>query len=60
MTLSQWSIKSGYSLTHPTTERGAVSVCVDFADCWIDTLWCLDDFKVSSVSGAVVWLVPIK
>jgi hypothetical protein len=59
MTLKQWSKKTGILPTHPTTERGAVSVLsteVNFQDHF--QLWKLEDYKVSSVSGPVVWLIP--
>ena len=63
MTLSQWVALAGITPTHQTTERGAVSVVVstDFKTRWTATysaLWRLDDYAVSSVCGAVIWLVP--
>jgi hypothetical protein len=59
MTLAQWKEKYGILSTHPTTETGAVSVCVNF-DCEERReLFHLDDYKVSSVNGVVIWLVPV-
>lgn len=60
MTLKEWCDKTGILPTHPTSETGAVSVVMDFADLWTDELWHLDDYKVSSVAGSVIWLVPVK
>ena len=61
MTLAQWKSRTGILPTHPTTERGAVSMIV--ADVGLTTtqlmeLWRLEDYAVSSVSGPIVWLVP--
>ena len=59
MTLADWSKKHGVLPTHPTTERGAVSVvCDDRAAC--AELYHLSDYAVSTVSGVVRWLVPKK
>lgn len=58
MTLKEWSEKTGVLPTHPTTEKGAVSVVMNFADLWVDELWHLGDYKVQSVSGSVIWLIP--
>jgi hypothetical protein len=45
--------------THPTTEKGAVSVILYKEPHQNQSeLWHLDDYTVSSVSGVVVWLVP--
>jgi hypothetical protein len=60
MTLSEWSKLTGILPTHPTTERGAVSVIVTYQDARHNDLWHLTDYKVSSVSGPVIWLVPVK
>lgn len=58
MTFSEWCNRVGVKPTHPTTERGAVSF-VRPANCpmWSE-LFHLSDYTVSSVCGAVVWLVP--
>lgn len=54
--------RTGVLPTHPTTERQAISVIVDQvsqrkirAD-----LFHLADYKVSTVSGPVLWLVPFR
>ena len=55
MTLRTWSTITGIQPTPPTTERGAVSVV-----CWSNEhplLFQLSDYAVSSVCGAVIWLV---
>jgi hypothetical protein len=54
MTLQDWSKMTGVLPTHPTTEKGAVSVIVDNPP---SELWHLSDYVVSSVSGPVVWLL---
>ena len=56
MSLAEWAKKNGIYPTHPTTEKGAVSVVIDSGK--HTGLWSLTDFEVSSVSGSVVWLVP--
>lgn len=57
MKLNDWENLTGILPTHPTTEKGAVSVVV--ADGHHKRmLWNLSDYKVSTVSGPVVWLVP--
>lgn len=59
MTLADWTALSGIKPTHPTTEKGAVSVCSNsMGNPYHAELWRLSDYKVSSVSGPVVWLVP--
>lgn len=65
MTLAQWCRSADVKPTHPTTERGAVSLCLnigcvdaELADEIRHDLWHLSDYCVSSVSGPVVWLVP--
>lgn len=58
MTLKEWCDKSGILPTHPTTERGAVSVILDHSNPHRPELWRLDDYAVSSVSAVVVWLLP--
>lgn len=58
MTLSEWSSRTGILPTHPTTERSAVSLCVDQLHADRSELWHLADYVVSSVSGPVVWFVP--
>jgi hypothetical protein len=58
MTLADW--KACYEIlpTHPTTERGAVSVLCRVGSHARRDLYGLDDYAVSSVSGPVVWLLP--
>ena len=58
MTLREWSEANGILATHPTTERGAVSVVVDINHPQRSDLWVLSDYHVSTVSGPVIWLVP--
>jgi hypothetical protein len=58
MTLAEWSAATGILPTHPTTERGAVSLCCSPNDADRVQLWNLTDFAVSTVSGPVIWLVP--
>jgi hypothetical protein len=59
MTLKEWSCGTGILPTHPTTERGAVSVLsTRESNPGHTDLWRLDDYAVSSVCGVVVWLVP--
>jgi hypothetical protein len=58
MTLKDWQRKTGILPTHPTTERGAVSLICPIGEAGRSDLWHLEDFKVSTVSGPVIWLVP--
>lgn len=58
MTLREWSELTGILPTHPTTERGAVSVICNAQHKHSWELWHLSDYAVSSVSGPVVWLIP--
>lgn len=60
MLLKQWSKRFGILPTQPTTECGAVSVMIDCVNLPVayQLLWRLDDYKVSSACGAVVWLKP--
>lgn len=63
MKLKEWCEQTGIKLTAPTTERGAVSftMFIDRLDGTVRWfLYHLDDYKVSSVCGVVVWLVPVK
>ena len=60
MTLNQWCEMSGVKPTHPTTERGAVSVIVDQFDEARRELFWLSDYVVSSCCGIVIWLLPRK
>jgi len=60
LSLAAWSSHYDIKPTHPTTETGAVSVLCDSTsnkEAYLD-LYHLTDFKVSSVSGVVVWLRP--
>jgi hypothetical protein len=59
MTLKEWCATMNILPTHPTTEKGAVSVILYKEPHQNQSeLWHLDDYTVSSVSGVVVWLVP--
>lgn len=58
MKLKEWTKYSGITPTTPTTETGAVSVCIEDNNDFRKQLWDLEDYKVSSVSGIVVWLIP--
>lgn len=58
MLLTEWQSTSGILATHPTTERGAVSLVLDHSHPMRSELWHLHDYVVSTVSGPVVWLVP--
>jgi hypothetical protein len=58
MTLADWTALTGVLPTHPTTERGAVSVVMGPNEPHVAELWHLADYAVSSRCGAVVWLVP--
>jgi hypothetical protein len=58
MTLKEWSDRFGILPTHPTTGQGATSVLATVATDPFRALYSLEDYKVSSVCGAVVWLVP--
>jgi hypothetical protein len=58
MRLSDWVRESGIKPTTPTTETGAVSLVILFTDPNRDLLFQLEDYKVSSSCGVVIWLVP--
>jgi hypothetical protein len=58
ITLAEWCTRTQVLPTHPTTERGAVSVVLDHTHPGRSDLWHLADYVVSSVSGVVVWLLP--
>ena len=63
MKLADWTKATGILGTHPTTECGAVSVIAPTVNMCQRTraqLWTLEDYLVSSVSGPVVWLLPMK
>jgi hypothetical protein len=57
MNLREWVARHGILPTDPTTEKSAISVTTLDADARVD-LFHLEDYCVSTVSGAVVWLVP--
>lgn len=59
MTLKEWSEQTGIRPTYPTTEKGAVSVICDERDTPRVELYHVTDYKVSSVQGDVIWLVPV-
>lgn len=56
--LRDWIAMTGIHITHPTTETNAVSVLIDVGNPARSELWRLKDYRVSSASGAVVWLIP--
>lgn len=60
MNLKEWCRQTGILPTHPTTERGAVSLILERDALAGDrvSLFHLTDYAVSSVSGPVYWLVP--
>lgn len=58
MLLSEWTDYTGIKPTSPTTEKKAVSVVIDVCNSARAELWHLDDYKVSSACGVVIWLVP--
>lgn len=61
MTLKEWCDYLAIIPTAPTTEMAAVSFTFDVTTVDPDLLWSLyhlDDYAVSSVTGPVVWLVP--
>lgn len=64
MTLKEWCERTGVTPTHPTPERGAVSLCYTYTltnDDEFDNAWALyhlEDYAVSSHNGPVIWLVP--
>ena len=60
MTLHDWCRATGILPTSPTTETGAVSLCVDQLHPDLPRLFHLEDYVVSSRSGPVVWFVPRK
>lgn len=60
MTLADWCRMADVKPTTPTTETGAVSLLSDGTR-YPDThavLWKLSDYRVSSINGLVVWLLP--
>lgn len=66
MTLKEWSDKEGILPTEPTTEKGAVSVLVNFyahgaEGCpALKELGSLTDYVISYQKGTLVWLTPKK
>lgn len=65
MTLAEWCRMSGIALaTMPLGVVGtAIIMTFEEQKAFPDTysqLWRLSDYKVSTVSGPVVWLVPVK
>lgn len=59
MTLQEWSDKYGI-LPTTATGTGAVTLATRVGSDAHRELYNLSDYKVSSVSGPVVWLVPVK
>lgn len=59
MTLKEWSDKYGIAPT-TATGTGAVTLATTVGTLAYRELYTLSDHKVSSVSGPVVWLVPVK
>jgi hypothetical protein len=64
MTLAEWTKESGILPTHPTTEKGAVSVIVATISPHYRALWTLDDYAVDSsferFGIEIVWLLPVR
>ena len=58
MSLRDWESLTQIKPTSPTTENGAVSVVIDVCHPLRAGLWRLGDYRVSSASGSVVWLIP--
>ena len=58
LSFADWEALAGVWGTPPTTEYEAVSVCIDHNHPHFSLLWQLDDYKVSTVSGPIVWLLP--
>ena len=64
MTLAQWSEKYGIevrvvktNVVYPRDSRCVYCNAFDNREAYADLFW-LDDYKVSTVSGPVVWVVP--
>lgn len=60
MTLKEWSEKTGILATEPTEIVGVVSIDVEPSTLFYTHLWGLSDYKVSAVSGPIIWLVPVE
>ncbi len=60
MTLADWCKENDVKHTHPTTEKGAVSLIVEINHPKRADLYHLTDYVVSSVFGIVYWLVTRK
>lgn len=60
MTLKEWCERTGVTPTHPTTERGAVSLCYTytFPDQDARDLYRLEDYVINRIEGPVHWLLP--
>jgi hypothetical protein len=58
MTLAEWTKAHRSEPTHPTTETGAVSLCISPSHPGYNDLFTLADFRVGSSGGGVIWLVP--
>lgn len=56
MTLAEWSTKSGIQVERSGT--GGTYVYVSDSVPMRRDLWSLSDYRVSSVAGLVIWLVP--
>lgn len=59
-TLAEWCAAADVHHTHPTTERGAVSVCIGADNPYLLGAWELTDYRVDSRSGPVIWFVPFS
>lgn len=59
MTLKEWSDKYGIAPT-TATETGAVTLATRVGSDAHRELYTLSDYKVSSVTGPIAWLVPVK
>lgn len=58
MTLTEWCERA--DILPITTNSGAVTLTASDDVTNFTDLWRLSDFKVSTRSGPVIWLVPIK
>jgi hypothetical protein len=60
MTLAEWAAGSEVPVERPSPHLRGVAVTLDVFNPWRRYLWHLDDYRVSSAAGPVVWLVPIN
>jgi hypothetical protein len=58
MTLAEWAEQSEYRVGEHGAARWVPDVATDRALAIRSQLWDLDDYRVSSVSGGTIWLMP--